>query len=455
MSIQRNDTRDKVWAYLKRLIGNDYGVAGMMGNLYSESAIDPTTAEGLMCQRYSEDGDAAYKRPVNTAENRAANNALYTSRVDSGRYPKSEFLSPRGKHYGYGFAQWTTEVRKGRLWANTKDKGLSIGDIDGQLETLRAELQGTFINVLNQLKSAKSIDIASDVVLTKFEQPPQADKLKATRRSYSKEIYNLYHTGETTMGYDVNKLIGVATNEIGYLEKKSNSNLDSKTANAGSNNYTKYWRDLKPSYQGQPWCDCFVDWCFTKAYGASAAAELECGGSGDFYTPTSAQRYKNKGQYHRGADVKVGDQIFFKNSSRICHTGIVVGVSGSTITTIEGNTSGASGVIANGGGVCKKSYKIGYSSIDGYGRPNYGTQEGGYAVTLKEIKNGSQGNDVLLLQEIFRAREFDKKVIGESLALDRSFGAKTEKVVRQYQKERNLSVDGIVGNNTWHDLLGM
>ena len=61
MSIQRNDTRDKVWAYLKKLIGNDYGVAGMMGNLYSESAIDPTTAEGLMCQRYSEDGDAAYQ----------------------------------------------------------------------------------------------------------------------------------------------------------------------------------------------------------------------------------------------------------------------------------------------------------------------------------------------------------------------------------------------------------
>ena len=76
-------------------------------------------------------------------------------------------------------------------------------------------------------------------------------------------------------------------------------------------------------------------------------------------------------------------------------------------------------------------------------------------MTLKTIQNGSQGVDVLLLQEIFRAREFDKKVIGESLALDREFGAKTEKVVRQYQKERNLSVDGVVGNNTWHDLLGM
>ena len=49
----------------------------------------------------------------------------------------------------------------------------------------------------------------------------------------------------------IEKVILIAKNEIGYLEKKSNSQLDSKTANAGSNNYTKYWRDIKPSYQGQ------------------------------------------------------------------------------------------------------------------------------------------------------------------------------------------------------------
>ena len=29
------------------------------------------------------------------------------------------------------------------------------------------------------------------------------------------------------------KVIEVALNQVGYLEKKSNSNLDSKTANAG------------------------------------------------------------------------------------------------------------------------------------------------------------------------------------------------------------------------------
>ena len=39
--------------------------------------------------------------------------------------------------------------------------------------------------------------------------------------------------------------------------------------------------------------------------------------------------------------------------------------------TIEGNTSSQAGVIANGGGVYKKSYAITDNRIYGYGRPDY------------------------------------------------------------------------------------
>ena len=46
----------------------------------------------------------------------------------------------------------------------------------------------------------------------------------------------------------IDKLIQTADNEVGYLEKSSNSQLDDKTANAGMNNYTKYWRDIKNEY---------------------------------------------------------------------------------------------------------------------------------------------------------------------------------------------------------------
>ena len=78
------------------------------------------------------------------------------------------------------------------------------------------------------------------------------------------------------MAYTASRVIEIATAEVGYLEKKSNSQLDSKTANAGSKNYTKYARDLanagsyQASKQGYAWCDVFVDWCHWIASGKDA-----------------------------------------------------------------------------------------------------------------------------------------------------------------------------------------
>ena len=143
--------------------------------------------------------------------------------------------------------------------------------------------------------------------------------------------------------------IKIAEAEIGYLEKKSNSQLDSKTANAGSANYTKYWRDVYPSYQAQPWCAAFVSWCFEKAFGLETAKKLlkhwpytYCPTLGDLFT--------------KNANPKVGDIVIFFRGGEFAHTGIVTAVSGDRFETIEGNTSGASGIVDNGGGVCKKSY---------------------------------------------------------------------------------------------------
>lgn len=185
----------------------------------------------------------------------------------------------------------------------------------------------------------------------------------------------------------VEKLLSVAENEVGYLEKKSNSQLDSKTANAGSNNYTKYARDIYPSLQGQAWCDMFVDWCFVQAFGSVDARRLICGGF-SAYTPTSAQYYKDKGQWHV-SDPQSGDQIFFKNDTRICHTGIVSKVSNGNVYTIEGNTSSGAEVIANGGAVCRKSYALTNSRIAGYGRPDWIlVEETRYTVGWNHDKNG-------------------------------------------------------------------
>lgn len=183
-------------------------------------------------------------------------------------------------------------------------------------------------------------------------------------------------TEDISVSYDINKVIKVASDERGYLEKASNSNLDSKIANAGSNNYTKYWRDMANlglgNYQAQYWCACFVHWCFYKAYGLSESQKLllqkffiNCQ---EMYNIASA-----KGQIYDTPEI--GDVVLFYTSStsQYGHTGIVVNVSDNckTFTTIEGNTSGGSTVVANGGGVAEKTYVLSTLPRVKFMRPNY------------------------------------------------------------------------------------
>lgn len=169
-------------------------------------------------------------------------------------------------------------------------------------------------------------------------------------------------------------VIDIAENQVGYLEKKSNKDLDSKTANAGYNNWTKYGRDLvnwigSPFANNCPWCQMWVVWCFVIAFTKDKAKKMLGGWTA--YTPTAVQYYKNNNRWYT-KNPKIGDQIFFKNSSgTVCHTGLVYKVDGSYVYTIEGNTSSNEGVVANGGGVFRKKYSLSYSRIAGYGRPPY------------------------------------------------------------------------------------
>lgn len=181
----------------------------------------------------------------------------------------------------------------------------------------------------------------------------------------------------------ISRVIAIARAEVGYLEKASNSQLDSDTANAGYNNYTKYARDLDRlgvyNYhkQGYEWCDMFFDWVMITAFGVNTAwkmtyQEMKGCGAGCTY---SARYYKNNGRFFKNP--KPGDQIFFSQDGgeTSYHTGLVIAIDSNYVYTIEGNTSSSPGVVANGGSVNEKRYSLSYAQIGGYGRPNYSIVE--------------------------------------------------------------------------------
>lgn len=264
------------------------------------------------------------------------------------------------------------------------------------------------------------------------------------------------------MAYTASALIKIAEAEIGYHEKASNTQLDSKTANSGSKNYQKYGRDLnKAGYyngnkNGYDWCDQFVDWCFFKLCGNKDKAEyLECQtgnlGAGCGF---SLKYYKAAGRFDKTP--KVGDQIFFKygtDNSTADHTGIVVKVTSSQIETIEGNT---------GNQVKRKTYSRDSKYILGYGHPRYDPEPvkevkpvatKTCTITMPILSKGSSGASVKTLQRLLRQLGYVNTDGKTLIVVDGSFGSNTEAALIRWQKKHLGSSDGICGVKTWTKLL--
>jgi len=134
--------------------------------------------------------------------------------------------------------------------------------------------------------------------------------------------------------------------EIGYVETPDN--------------ITKYGEAMKA--QGLPWCGSFCNWVLKEA-GVKVHSVVS--------TLKGAQVFQDSGRWSQTP--KLGDLAFmdFPNDSvdRISHVGIVVGIDGNKVTTIEGNTSG-SGSQRNGGMVMVKERTIGVEVV-GFGSPKY------------------------------------------------------------------------------------
>ncbi len=160
----------------------------------------------------------------------------------------------------------------------------------------------------------------------------------------------------------IDAVIRIAQGEVGYLEKDSAADLDSKTANAGDKNYTKYWRDIAPELQGSYWCAAFVTWVFVKAFGIEKTRELL-----KHYPYIQVAQLGSL--FHNYDTPQKGDIVMYHNGSRFYHTGIVIEVNGNNFITIEGNTGPESGVNPNGGGVYQKTQTV--NSRTKFARPDY------------------------------------------------------------------------------------
>ncbi|WP_053221564.1 peptidoglycan-binding domain-containing protein [Limnoraphis robusta] len=70
------------------------------------------------------------------------------------------------------------------------------------------------------------------------------------------------------------------------------------------------------------------------------------------------------------------------------------------------------------------------------------------AHALPKLQLGKTGDDVTYLQSRLN-------IVGSALKIDGIFGSGTEAAVKRFQKDNNLTIDGIVGPKTWSILLQM
>ncbi len=229
----------------------------------------------------------------------------------------------------------------------------------------------------------------------------------AISSSYSSSIYNEYLSKINLTGDGRLDTVAIALSQIGYQE----GNDDTQFAGTypGSKNFTEFNRnfgDYGSGYGNEynssgtlvsqyAWCAAFVsfslyqarthnyskmsDWC--RAHDGDSNyiwKEISCI---QWLNQLDSFGYFKKSPQYGGTYVpRTGDLIFFgESSSKSNHIGIVVYSDGTNVYTVEGNTSQAAGLEANGGGVYFKSYALTNSRIRGYGVLPYKTNSSAFA----------------------------------------------------------------------------
>lgn len=165
---------------------NDFGIAGVLGNIFAESGLNPRNLQNT------------YEKKLGMTDRQ------YTDAVDNGTY--TNFVHDGA---GYGLFQLTYWSRKQNYLNLTKERKVSIGDTETQLIFFYQELCISYPAVLNVLKTATSVREASNAMLINYERPASQGKdateevrIKAQndRAAYSQNYYDKYVVTKTQGG---------------------------------------------------------------------------------------------------------------------------------------------------------------------------------------------------------------------------------------------------------------
>lgn len=277
------------------------------------------------------------------------------------------------------------------------------------------------------------------------------------------------------------RFLEVAQGEIGTTEYPANSN------------HVKYGEWYGLDYN--PWCAMFVSWCADQAGVIDKTGKFA-------YCPSWVNWAKENGLWlDREEKPQPGDIVFFSNGSESCHVGIVESRNGSeSVTTIEGNTSTSSN--DNGGAVMRRTrgygsvgsswYILGFLRPDWDGDTVYEVEQSENAETTAETASEGGSDWVARLQAECNAQGYSNqevdgipgsntlngcpqlgrsskgnitRLVQERLielgyscgacGADGENGTDTQAAIMAFQRDKGLEVDGIVGRNTWHALLGL
>ena len=439
----------KIYNYLISKGLTPWGAAGLMGNLKAESGMTPNRVEILCLKRLKENGQIY-------------TNETYTAAVDCGKISRKSFLNPLlGRQYGYGICQWTSPERKAGLYDLCKQRGVSISDLETQLDWLMSELNVSYKKVLSALKSAKTVKEASDYVLCNFEQPDDCGPaVRAYRASLGQKIYDEYNkAGVMSMvrvsncGHDENNR---------YSGGKSGDQSGTewclvpwyKYSNGGWN-YVIRWKDEE---LGNLFADLSIEaaqndlvgydqgqrntfWTQLQAAGyrpakIRVACETDC-------SKCTIDLIKAVGYLKGIADLQkcsatyTGDMMnWFRSSAGNKYFYIITGR----------NLTDPS--VAKRGDInLNTAHHVNITVDNGYyAGTEFNYKEGTYMFEVETVQVGSSGNDVKLLQQLLCYH-------GYGLVVDGEFGNVTKSAAMEYQKKNDLVMDGIVGPKTWKSIL--